>query len=124
MQDKIDIPRAESNKEKLKELFASEFPVINISAEKKLGLDRFKNFLFEFLDLVRVYSKAPHKKLERSEPDVFRRGSTVLEVAEAIHKDFAEKFKFAKIWGEGKFKGQRVSRDCLVDDGDIIEIHT
>jgi len=48
---------------------------------------------------------------------------TVLEMAESIHKDFAHQLKFARIWGSGKFDGQRVQRDYVVQENDIIEIH-
>jgi hypothetical protein len=56
-------------------------------------------------------------------PVVLPRGSTVLEMAESIHKDFAHQLKFARIWGSEKFDGQRVQRDYVVQEGDIIEIH-
>ena len=38
-------------------------------------------------------------------------------------KDFASKLKYAKLWGRGKFDGQRVQRDYPLQDGDIIEFH-
>ena len=30
---------------------------------------------------------------------------------------------FAKVWGEGKFDGQRVQNDFILNDKDIIEFH-
>ena len=45
------------------------------------------------------------------------------QAAVALHKDFARKLNFAKIWGEGKFDGQRVQGDFHLADGDIIEFH-
>ncbi len=121
--NKIDCPGAREKEEALRRYLNGEMPHMLISAEKSIGLDEFRRTMFTFLELVRVYTKAPQHKLERKDPDVFRRGSTVLEVAESIHHDLAENFKFAKIWGEGKFEGQRVPRDYAVQDGDIIEIH-
>jgi len=46
-----------------------------------------------------------------------------LDFAAEIHKDFVEKLLYARIWGSEKYKGQRVQRDHLLEDGDIIELH-
>ncbi len=51
------------------------------------------------------------------------RGATLLDFAETIHKDFAQKLKFARIWGGSKFEGQKVQREYVVQDGDVIELH-
>jgi ribosome-interacting GTPase 1 len=47
----------------------------------------------------------------------------VVEVAAAVHKDFAERLKFARLWGGEKYDGQMVQRTYEVQDGDIIELH-
>jgi ribosome-interacting GTPase 1 len=54
---------------------------------------------------------------------VLPKGSTIVEMAAAIHKDFARQLKFARVWGSTKFSGQRVQRDYVVQEGDIIELH-
>ena len=56
---------------------------------------------------------------------ILRHGDTVLEAAADIHKEFFENLKFARIWGDGqnKYDGQRVSRDHLLEDGNILEFH-
>ncbi len=56
-------------------------------------------------------------------PVVLPRGSTIVEMAEAIHKDFARQLKYARVWGGTKFDGQRVQRDYVVQEGDVIELH-
>ncbi|HDM08667.1 MAG TPA: TGS domain-containing protein, partial [Candidatus Omnitrophica bacterium] len=33
------------------------------------------------------------------------------------------KLKYARIWGSAKFDGQRVPRDYVLQDRDIIEFH-
>ena len=57
------------------------------------------------------------------EPVILKRGGTVADAALAIHKEFAAKLKFARVWGPGKFDGQRVQHDFQLTDGDIIESH-
>jgi hypothetical protein len=58
-----------------------------------------------------------------NEPVVVKKGSTVEEVAESIHKDFRSKLKYALVWGSGKFDGQQVKRHHVLQEGDIVELH-
>ena len=41
-----------------------------------------------------------------------------------VHRDIAAGFKYARLWGGGKFNGQQVGRDHVLADGDVLEIHT
>jgi ribosome-interacting GTPase 1 len=50
-------------------------------------------------------------------------GSTVAQMAELVHRDFADKLKSARIWGTGVFDGQTVTRDHVLHDKDIVELH-
>lgn len=50
-------------------------------------------------------------------------GSTILEAAKAIHKDFARDLKYARVWGEGVFDGQMVQKDFVLKDGHVVEFH-
>jgi ribosome-interacting GTPase 1 len=54
---------------------------------------------------------------------ILPKGSTVEDLAEEIHKDFVEKLKYARVWGSAKFQGQRVFKDHVLEDGDIVELH-
>ncbi|MBI2655997.1 TGS domain-containing protein, partial [Candidatus Woesearchaeota archaeon] len=51
---------------------------------------------------------------------------TLKEICMKLHKDFINKFKFARIWGKSvKFPGMKLRRlDHIVEDNDIVEIHT
>jgi ribosome-interacting GTPase 1 len=73
--------------------------------------------------VVRVYTKAPGKPTSDEKPFTVRRGDTVLDVARLVHKEIAESFKFARIWGSGQFDGQQVGPDHRVADGDVLELH-
>ncbi len=120
--NKLDLPGAAENYQALRDLF-SEFPTVAVSAETGAGLEEFKRAVFDLLGVVRVFTKAPGKKPDLTAPYVLKRGSTALEVAGHVHQDFAAQLKFARIWGQGKFEGQMVQRDYVVEDGDIIEFH-
>jgi len=73
--------------------------------------------------MIRVYTKEPNEKEPSKKPLVVKRGTTVIEVAEMIHKDLAKNFKYAKIWGRNvKIQGEKVGPNYILTDGDIVEI--
>jgi len=82
-----------------------------------------KEELYHLLDVIRVYTKAPGKEIERKEPVILKKGSTIEDVALSVHKDFASQLRYARIWGSGRYGGQMVKRDHPVNDGDVIEFH-
>jgi small GTP-binding protein len=120
---KMDAPGATERAGIVREVHA--FPMTFISAEtaKAATLEAFKRVVYDFLDVVRVYTKAPGKKPDPDDPYVVPRGSTVLDVAEKVHRDFVQNLKYARIWGEGKADGIMVPRDFVVSEGDILELH-
>lgn len=120
---KRDLPGAEENLRELEARFSPQFKVIGVSAVSGQGLEELRREIFYSLEVIRVYTKAPGEKPDFTEPVVLKKGSTVLDVAETIHKDFAYKLKYAQVWGSGKFSGQRVSRDHQLQDGDVVELH-
>jgi len=117
---KLDLPGA---RERLAALEGTELPLVALSTASGEGLEEFKRAVFSALRIIRVYTKEPGKKPDMEQPYILPRGSTVLDVARAIHQDFARKFRYAQLWGSGKFAGQRVPRDHPLQDGDIVEIH-
>ena len=120
---KGDLEEAEIALEIFGEEFGKDAPLIRVSAETGEGIEELRRAIFEGLEIIRVYTKRPGEKPDFSEPVIAKKGSTVQEVAELIHKDFGEKLKFAEVWGSGKFGGQRVGRDYILQDGDIVEFH-
>ena len=121
--NKLDAPDAEDALEILRSEYETRFPVCAVSAETGQGLETLRRAIYDGLRIVRVYCKPPGEDPSMKSPVVLPCGSTVVAMAESIHKDFAHQLKFARIWGSGKFDGQRVQRDYIVQDGDIIEFH-
>lgn len=97
--------------------------LIPVSAQQGDGLNELKKHLFDMLNIIRVFSKNPGSKVEYDNPFTLKKGSTVLDMAKAVHKDFSAKFKFARIWGKHKYQGQKVKRDYILEDEDVIELH-
>lgn len=122
--NKMDLEDAAVRLELLHELVPLDFPEYPISAEHGIGLEALRNAIYHALDVVRVYSKLPSAKqpdLER--PFTFRRGSTVLDMAEEVHKELAQNLKFARVWGSAVHDGTVVKGDYVLRDKDIVELH-
>jgi hypothetical protein len=121
--NKLDLDKASRNYTALKNKYEGQLPVIAISARQGTGLEELKAKIYQVLDIIRVYTKAPGKKPDFTEPIVIRRGSTLEDAAAEVHKDFVAKLKYARIWGSGKHDGVMAKRDHVLKDGDIIELH-
>jgi ribosome-interacting GTPase 1 len=121
--NKIDAPGAQEDLEILRKLYGARFPLARASAETGEGLEPLRQAVFEMLELIRVYTKAPGKKLERTAPYVLKRGSRLIDLAAHVHQDFLTQLKYARVWGHGKFEGQMVNRDHLLEDKDVVELH-
>lgn len=108
----------------LKELTGVELPVVAVSAETGAGLDAIGPFLFEKLQIVRVYTKTPGKEAELDRPFTLRAGATVHDAALLVHKDIAASLRFARAWGPDVYDGQQVGPEHRVVDRAILEFHS
>jgi len=121
---KADADGADGRLEIVREVYGERFPVLAVSADAEMNLDVLRRELFDMLEVIRVYTKAPGQRPDRGIPFVLHRGATVQDASAAVHKDFAERLKYARIWGTGTFSGQMVQREHVLADGDILELHT
>ncbi|MFZ5634354.1 MAG: GTPase [Bacillota bacterium] len=121
--NRIDRPGSRENMDIIREFKPGGFKLYTASAATGENLEELKTVLFKTLDIIRVYSKVPGKEPDLKMPFVLKRGSTVLDMAEKIHKDLAQKLKFARVWGSAKFEGQSVPKDYSLRDRDIVEIN-
>ncbi len=99
------------------------FPGVAVSVKSGAGLDGFARMAFDALKVLRVYTKLPGKKPDFEEPYTLPIGSTALDVVRMVHREFAERLKYVRIWGSGRFDGQQVPADHRLADRDIVEIH-
>ncbi len=118
--NKIDHPDALENLEVLLDLMP-DLEFIRVSSNGS-GLEELKARVYTMLDIIRVYGKAAGREADMERPFILKTGSTVLDFAAMVHKDFPEKLKSALVWGSSKFEGQAVSRDYILEDGDIVEL--
>ncbi len=103
-----------------KELFKAE---IDLPIVYYYHQDNIKDLIWQRLGLIKVFTKE-HGKKSTGIPFALKRGSTVRDLAEHIHKDFIRKFRYAKIWGKSAaFPGQQVGLDHILEDDDIVQIY-
>jgi len=123
--NKLDLPGAEERIALLKEFCPLDFREFRISAEHGTGLEDLRNAIYEALDVVRVYTKLPTKKeADYDKPFTLKRGGTLLDVAELVHRDLAADFKYARVWGSAVLApGTQMKGDYVVHDKDVVEIH-
>ena len=107
-----------------REIAGAHRPLTAVSATRGDGLELLRRHLFERLDRIRVYAKEPGKKPDLERPFVFARGATVHDLARSIHKEIADRLKFARVWGAVRFDGQTVDREHVLADRDVVEIHS
>jgi ribosome-interacting GTPase 1 len=107
----------------LKEFCKYPFEFVEISAVSDDGLKGLAEKLFQLLGIIRIYSKPPGKPADMTDPFTLPVGSTVMDLATTVHRQLAEKLKFARIWGTGVYDGQNTQRNHVLNDKDIIELH-
>ncbi len=122
--NKIDAADASVRLELLHELCPLDFPEYHVSALHGTWLEDLRNAIYAAMDVVRVYTKLPTaKEPDRDRPFTVRRGSTLLEMAGQVHKDYCEGLKFARVWGAAVHDGTQVKGDYVLHDKDVVELH-
>jgi len=95
-----------------------------VSAEKNLNIDILKERIFQELKFIRIFLKEVGKKPDLEVPLVMMSGTTIEDVCNKLHRDFAGKFKFSRVWGKSaKFPGQKLMLKHILKDNDVLEIH-
>ncbi|MCR4401401.1 MAG: 50S ribosome-binding GTPase [Firmicutes bacterium] len=120
---KLDAPRARGNLEILQECLPPGLDIVPVSVTEGENLEVLRRRIFDLLGIIRIYTKVPGGPPDMGQPFVLKKGSTVVDMAAAVHRDFPSRLKNARIWGSARFEGQSVPRDYVLRDKDIVELH-
>jgi ribosome-interacting GTPase 1 len=120
--NKNDDSKTDEDAAILRECIGDKWTLMPVSIATERNLDRMKQWVFEVLGIVRVYSKPQGKKPDLASPFVLKKGSTVADLAGKVHKDFLDRLSTARLWGNGVHDGQLVGRDHILKDGDVVEL--
>ena len=95
--------------------------MLAVSILDEASLDAFRDAAWRLTGLIRVRLRTNGSTDD--EPLALDPPATVVDVADAVHHDLAAACVGARVWGpSAKFDGQRVGRDHVVVDGDVVEI--
>jgi uncharacterized protein len=101
----------------------ADLPVVAVSVIDDESLDAFREAVWSLTGLITVRTRRPGSSEE--DPMALHQGATVRDVAAGLHNQLAEQVRSARLWGpSARHPGQRVGREHVVMDGDVIELET
>lgn len=121
--NKVDLSGAADNLDVLDEFYSGEFDIYPVSALTGEGLEHLRRGMFGSLGIIRVYTKIPGKPPDLDKPFTLKKGSTLMDFAATVHKDFTQRLRFARAWGKHHLDGAQIGRDHVLEDGDVVEMH-
>lgn len=86
---------------------------VPVSAKDEWNLDELMAKIWEYLNLIRIYTKPKGQIPDYEAPVILHRDtSTLTDFCGKLHKSLIKDFAFAKIWGlSAKHIPQRVGKD-------------
>ena len=119
--DLIDNEQADEIEGTLEERFS--MPPVMISAHTGYHMEELKEEIYQKLGFMRLYLRPQGEEADLEEPLIIRSGSTVEAVCRKLHRDFVDRFRYARVWGDHvKHPGQRIGLPYKLHDGDILSI--
>ena len=96
---------------------------VPISAKDEWNFDELMEKIWEYLDLVRIYTKPKGQIPDYDAPVIIKRNSNMAQFCDSIHKGILKEFKHALVWGtSAKHNPQIVGRDHILDDEDVVQV--
>jgi len=97
---------------------------VPISADHEWNLDGLIEKMWQYMDLVRIYTKPKGQIPDYSAPVILRRErSSIADFCLRIHKQLLHQFKCALVWGKSvKHNPQKVGKDHQLVDEDVVQV--
>jgi small GTP-binding protein len=95
-----------------------------VCAYLEWNLDGLVEMMWQYLDLIRIYTKPKGKLPDYTDPVVlWHKRCTVEDFCNKLHKAMIKQFKYALVWGSSaKHRPQKVGKEHLLEDEDIVQI--
>jgi small GTP-binding protein len=123
--NKVDAAEDDLVERRLEEIREEGWTAVPISAHEAENLEALKDHVYEAMDLIRIYLKPQGGDADMEEPLVVRRGATVGDVCDHLHREMRNRFRYAQVTGpSSKFPDQRVGLDHDLQDGDVLTLIT
>jgi ribosome-interacting GTPase 1 len=97
---------------------------VPICAEKEWNFDELLEKIWEYLNMLRIYTKPRGQIPDYDAPVVVPRNiSTVEHFCLRIHRSLLQQFKYALVWGTSvKHNPQKVGKEHILADEDVVQI--
>lgn len=100
---------------------ATGLPAVGVSVLDDETLDELRDEVWRLTGLIRVFLRRPGQ--QDAEAFALADGATVADAADKIHHELASECRGARVWGSSaRFEGQRVGREHVLADDDVVEI--
>ena len=88
---------------------------VPVSAKDEWNFDELMEKIWEYLNLIRIYTKPKGQIPDYDSPVIIRDGSTIADFCNSIHKGLLKEFKHALVWGtSAKHNPQTVGKDHIL----------
>ncbi|KAI7827901.1 developmentally-regulated GTP-binding protein 1 [Kickxella alabastrina] len=97
---------------------------VPVSAHHEWNFDELLEKMWEYLNLVRIYTKPKGQLPDYSAPVVLKKDkSSVYDFCDAIHRGILKEFSHALVWGSSvKHNPQKVGKEHILLDEDVVSI--
>jgi len=97
---------------------------VPISAHHKWNFDDLLERMWEYLKLIRIYTKPKGQLPDYNSPVVLNSDHRSLEdFCNKIHRTIMKEFKYGLVWGSSvKHQPQKVGKDHVLEDEDVVQI--
>ena len=94
-----------------------------VSADADVNVAELRDMIYDELQFIRIYMRPKGGKTDFKEPLIIRKGNSVLDVCNKLHRKMKKDFRFGLVWGKSvKFGGQRVGLGHVLLDEDVLTI--
>ena len=94
-----------------------------VSADADVNVAKLRDIIYDELQFIRIYMRPKGGKTDFKEPLIIRKGNSVLDVCNKLHRKMKKDFRFGLVWGKSvKFGGQRVGLGHVLLDEDVLTI--
>ncbi|ODN00546.1 hypothetical protein Ocin01_06121 [Orchesella cincta] len=97
---------------------------VPISAHHKWNFDDLLEKMWEYLKLVRIYTKPKGQLPDYNSPIVLNRDHRAVEdFCNKLHRSIIKEFKYGLVWGSSvKHQPQKVGKDHVLEDEDVVQV--
>ncbi len=117
----VDSTESGFNEAEMKKI-ARFLKVLRVQKLDEKTVQQLKSEFFLLLGKILVFTKKPGEA-KAKKPLALEKNATVEDLVRFIHKDIARSFKFARVWGSTRFPGQKVAKDYVLKNHDVVEVY-